>query len=424
MKRIEIRHRVEKQREGTYYAIPFSVPEGIVKLTVSYRYDKITQGLTGHRKTANIIDLGLQDAAGRFLGWSGSAKESVSVGEYSSEKGYFSEPIQPGLWQILIGAYKINGLYTDVVYTIELEERQSRFYFGDLHVHSEASDGKYSAWQLAQKAMEAGLDFLALADHNNYSENFHLPSISDFTFIPAVEWTHYKGHMNLFGARAPFDNGFIANTAEQMRQLLSRAKELGAYVSVNHPKCSVCPYLWQDDTAFDWMEIWNGPMRPANWKALAWWTELLSGDRKIPIVAGSDYHKGNFPVQLGHPLTAVYSDSPAAEALLEALAKGHSYITSGVKGAKLQLSYGEQMMGDTISVARSAELLVCAQVPKGQLLQMVTARGVRTLDLQNGRATVTVSKKEKFAYLKAVLPIGGGNLFTAVSNPIYFADAQ
>ena len=62
MEKLVIDHLVEKNREGSYYTLPFSVPEGVRSLTVRYSYPK--QG--------NVIDLGLEDGQGQFLGWSGS----------------------------------------------------------------------------------------------------------------------------------------------------------------------------------------------------------------------------------------------------------------------------------------------------------------------------------------------------------------
>ena len=68
MEKLVIDHLVEKSREGSYYCVPFSVPEGVRSLTVRYSYPR--QG--------NIIDLGLEDGQGQFLGWSGSSRETVS----------------------------------------------------------------------------------------------------------------------------------------------------------------------------------------------------------------------------------------------------------------------------------------------------------------------------------------------------------
>ena len=71
MEKLVIDHLVEKHREGSYYTLPFSVPEGVRSLTVRYSYPK--QG--------NVIDLGLEDGKGQFLGWSGSSREAVTVGD-------------------------------------------------------------------------------------------------------------------------------------------------------------------------------------------------------------------------------------------------------------------------------------------------------------------------------------------------------
>lgn len=64
---IVIEHRIRKEDEGKYLSLPFDVPEEVEGVTVSYQYP--------HKSALhNIIDLGLEDEDGRFLGWSGSAR--------------------------------------------------------------------------------------------------------------------------------------------------------------------------------------------------------------------------------------------------------------------------------------------------------------------------------------------------------------
>ncbi|MGN1195712.1 MAG: hypothetical protein ACI4SB_09525, partial [Acutalibacteraceae bacterium] len=144
MNKTVIRHTIEKSKEGTYYTLPFDLPDGLESFTVSYKYDKQTQGITGRRKNPCIIDLGLTDADGRFLGWSGSARDCVTVGEFESTKGYLSQKLKGGTWQIIVGAYKLNKPSVEVEYTIEFHEKKTKLYFGDLHIHTDASDGKCS----------------------------------------------------------------------------------------------------------------------------------------------------------------------------------------------------------------------------------------------------------------------------------------
>ena len=410
---MKLTHKVTKDREGSYYYVPFSVPENVIKITVSYSYFRPTKGMLSDLKPTNCIDIGLTDSKGSFLGWSGSAHSSISVGEYSSTNGYLCEKIEAGQWQIIVGAYHVLDEGVEVTYNIDFEYAGERLLYGDLHIHSDASDGKYDAFEIGKKAKEAGLDFVALANHNNYSLNFSLPVMNDFTFIPAVEWTHYKGHMNFFGVNNPFGSSFIANSEEEMKELISQARRKGAIISVNHPKCRFCPYLWEDENAFDMIEIWNGPMRPTNTDGIEWWTQLLKDGRKIPIVGGSDYHSPKGFAKIGNPVTVVYSSSPSAQDILEAIKNGHSFVAYGKEGPVLDLHYGSFRMGDTAEITQGTELVVKAENCKNSRIILVTDKGEREI-----RAGKIFIRDEKFAYIKVIGKYGRRVL--AVSNPIYF----
>ncbi|MCQ2474335.1 MAG: CehA/McbA family metallohydrolase [Clostridia bacterium] len=409
---MELKHKVIKELEGTYYYIPFDVPENVIKLTVSYDYFRPTKGMFSDLKPTNCIDIGLSDSDGRFLGWSGSAHSSVSVGEYSSSSGYLCEKIKAGKWQIIVGAYHVLPEGVEVTYKIDFEYAGEKLLYGDLHIHSDASDGKYDAFEIGKKAKNKGLDFVALANHNNYALNFHLPHINGLTFIPTVEWTHYKGHMNFFGVNAPFDNSFIANDAGEMKKLIADARNQGAVISVNHPKCRFCPYLWEDESAFDMMEIWNGPMRPTNVDGIAYWTELLKKGRKIPIVGGSDYHSPKGFARIGNPVTAVYSASPSSADILDAITHGHGFVAFGKEAPVIDLHYGEFRMGDTAQ-ADGSFLEITVENAKDPDVILVTDREEKKI----GQNRIKISD-EKFAYIKIVKH--NGRKILAVSNPIYF----
>ncbi len=371
-------------------------------------------------KPTNTVDIGLNDCDGNFLGWSGSAHPTVFVGEFSSSAGYLTLPIKSGNWQIIIGAYRIMPNGVDVEYEIDFEFKKERLLYGDLHIHSTASDGALSAYELAKAAREKNLDFIALANHNNFAENFHLPFVDDLTFIPAVEWTHYKGHMNFFGVSAPFENSFIANTKEEMKHLVENARRLGATVSVNHPKCNFCPYLWEDENAFDMMEVWNGPMRSINVKAIAWWTDLLKKGRKIPIVGGSDYHKPRHFAKLGNPVTGVYTSSPSAEDIMRSIKNGRCFVADSAGSVRLRLKYADTEMGGTAKFSDERFLEI---ETNAKSVNIVTDNGTFTEKTTDGKAKIKLNKT-KFAY--AVVYSGSGNSgkITAISNPIYFEEEK
>lgn len=418
MEKIVLRHLVEKKMEGNYYTIPFSVPDGVNAITVAYTYPR-----NGNEK--NIIDLGLEDAEGCFLGWSGSSRSKVTVGEFCSTPGYLMEPVKAGEWKIIVGAYHISEEGVPVIYEITLEENKARWFYGDLHVHSDASDGQHSIYELAKMAKKIGLDFLAVTNHNNYAENFCLPKVPGLTLIPGVEWTHYLGHMNFLGIRQPFTGSFIANDKSQMQRITREAREHHALVSVNHPKCPVCPYLWEDDACFQSMEIWNGPMRKANRDAIQWWTELLSKGRRIPAVGGSDYHRDREFVKMANPVTAVYAASPSAEDLMDAVEHGHCYVVNRLHGVKMEMHCGEKMFGDMVSDGKRTHTLSIRveNMPRWSCLQIISEKGIiQKINSEAGKINCEVQVGDiKFVYLLAQRKIfPGKNRIIAVSNPIYF----
>lgn len=414
-------HLVTKEKEGTYYTVDFDVPENVSSLTVKYSYVQKTKGLLGDLVPTATIDIGLMDETGRFLGWSGSAHREITVGEYGSTAGYLSEPISPGKWKIIVGAYHVMPEGVKVDYEITFDYKKERLLFGDLHIHTTASDGAFSAFEIGKKARELGLDFVGLANHNNFSENLNLPHIDGLTFVPAVEWTHYKGHMNFFGVKEPFENSFIANSEEEMKEIIAAARKRGAVISVNHPKCGICPYIWQNED-FDMLEIWNGPMRPTNVRGIAYWTKLLCEGRKIPAVGGSDYHKPKTPVRLGNPVTGVYTPSQSAEDILASIKKGHAFVTSKKDGVHLLIKYGAAFMGDSTRIHPDTLLEIEANNLKGESLVLVTNLGEETvLKGKSGKTSTTVALENvKFAYVKAVKKVFGKEIIRAVTNPIYF----
>lgn len=409
-----IKHHVPKEKEGTYYSIEFDVPENVETVSVEYSYDAIHTGFMADLLPSNTIDLGLADESGRFLGWSGSAKRKVHVGEYDSTSGYLTQKINPGKWQILIGAYRLADDGVDVEYNIEFTKKAPRWLYGDLHVHSTASDGKWDASEIGRNARALGLDFVALANHNNYAENLSLPHVDGLTFLPAVEWTHYKGHINLFGVSNPFGDRFIANSKEEMLALLDNARSRGALVSVNHPDCPLCPYLWDDDEAYDAIEIWNGPMTKRNVKAIERWTSLLKQGRRLPAFGGSDFHKPHWIAKLGNPVTCVYSESPSPADILKAMRLGHCFITDHVGSAEIRIEYGDKIMGDVATYSETTPLIVRSDAKR---VILVTDSEERTLEIINGKAEADV-RGAKFVYAKIIS--GANKKIVAVTNPIYF----
>ena len=346
---------IEASQEGDYLTLPFNMPPDTAAMNLSYQYPRHdhpeinteTGRFTG-REEINIIDLGLVAPDGSQAGASGSDKTVITIGETRSTPGYKAMPLSPGEWQILIGAYKVAPQGVKVIYELEFTPKAMRLLKGDLHTHTLASDGVLTLDELGRHALRHGLDFLAVTDHNQMVSKDALPNIEGLTMIPGVEWSHYQGHANFIGVDRPFDGTYFTDNLDDTRAIFTTARARGALITLNHPFEETCPYSFDFDALpFDALEVWNGPMRESNLRAIALWQGMLSSGQKVPICGGSDYHRDRLFQILGGPTLCVYAPSASMADILSAVRGGHSFITFSPEGPTLQLQSGEAIMGDS-----------------------------------------------------------------------------
>jgi hypothetical protein len=422
------------EKEGSYFTLPFNIPAGMEKLTLSYQYERHreTQSPTGNgsfmaRQEVNIIDLGLIAPDGTQVGASGSDKLEISISSTQATPGYRPYPLNPGTWSILVGAYKVVPEGLTVTYELTYTWKEWRHLKGDVHTHTMASDGVLTASELGWHAVRHGLNFAAITDHNQLVSAEALPSIPGITLIPGVEWTHYQGHASFLGVDNPFDGCFAANTPAEVAARFNSARERGALIVVNHPYDEGCGFKFDINTLpFDCLEIWNGPMRESNLRAVGLWQSLLAGGKKIPAVGGSDYHRDGLFQILGGPTTCVYALSASMEDILAALKAGHAYIIFAPDGPTLELTAGDAMMGDTVAFSQTQELQIAAGgLVQGDVIRVVTGNGADVIVQAPASGHCRAAYKMKgpgfgrVEILRSFLP-GLPLLPALISNPIYF----
>ncbi len=96
----------------------------------------------------------------------------------------------------------------------------------DLHIHSNASDGKMSCQQIIEKAKEKGISVIALTDHHtakNIDEIKRLGSANGISVISGVEFkTEYgKKSVHLIGLLPDRHNGIVLNSKNIESELLN-----------------------------------------------------------------------------------------------------------------------------------------------------------------------------------------------------------
>jgi len=427
---------IPREKEGKYLTLSFQMPEDIETFHLTYHYqthqdhpEETPSGTFISSKAINTIDLGLLNPQGEQVGVSGSNKTGIFINAIQATPGYQPQELTPGEWKILIGAYKVAPEGVTVTYRLTFTPKEHQHFIGDIHTHTIASDGVLSVEELATHAKRHGLDFLAITDHNQMVSAESLRRVKGITLIPGVEWTHYQGHANFLGIDRPYDEPFFTHSDEEVKARFNSARARGALIVINHPFDPTCGFQFNmNELPFDCLEVWNGPMRESNLKALGLWQSLLESGQQIPAVGGSDYHKDGLFQILGGPCMGVFARANTPSEILSALRAGHSFIRFSPQGPTIQLKADECQMGDAKPwEAGQIVHIEAAGLIAGDIVKVIN-QSEETVLFQagsEGRAELTFPVKApgfvRVEILRTFLP-GLPPLPALISNPIYFLE--
>ncbi|HPS40956.1 MAG TPA: CehA/McbA family metallohydrolase [Anaerolineaceae bacterium] len=429
-----IQYFVEPKQRGTYFTIPFSMPPDTESFTLRYSYERmrakeeaVENGVFRSREKVNTIDLGLVRPDGTQAGASGADKTEVTLSETFATPGYQPGALMPGEWGILVGVYRVAEPGVNVTYELSFTPKHRRLLKGDLHMHTIASDGVLTAAELAAVAKSQGLDFIAITDHNQMVAHAGLPRVPGLTIIPGVEWTHYQGHSNFLGLDRAYDEPFFTNTPEEAAKRFASARERGALIIIDHPFDEGCPFLFDlAQLPFDCYEIWNGPMRESNFRAVGTWHAMLVAGKKLPAVGGSDFHKSELFLYPGGPTNCVYSNSAGEMDILEAVRKGRGFVSFAPDGPIVEMYAGDAKLGESVTFAETQEVRITAgNLAAGDTLQVITAAGVAAQWQVGGAGELEVKNHmsapgfTRVQVLRQFIP-NTPAIPALVSNPIYF----
>ncbi len=367
-----------------YLYLPFEMPAGARRLEVNYHYENQVIGAQEFN-AGNNIDIGVFDTRGHdfitggFRGWSGGARTSFYIEPSAATPGYLRGPLQAGEWTIIFGCSKIDD--PTVRYRVDVSvdidpfaapdppgdpvptpgaslhaqattapaesqrdagRRPGRWYRGDLHAHSEHSDGANTVAEIVDYVKRAGLDYFALTDHNTITHWEDLARLNDGAplLIPGEEITMYGGHANVWGLDTWVD--FRGSESALVQRLIEEANRRGSMFSINHPDSPI-PWTHGAVRGYQAVEVWNAPWRWYNEPALERWKGHLARGERMVAVGGSDSHcvptaKMTQPNGPGEPCTWVYVAGPLSQrAVLEAVSLGHVFLSEAPGGPYIEL---------------------------------------------------------------------------------------
>lgn len=292
----------------------------------------------------------------------------------------------------------------------------------NLHAHSVYSDGWSDHESIARDALRAGLDVVAVTDHNVWVDGLDGYRYEDGRRVLLVtgEEIHdpsrqpQKNHLLVYEARRE-----LASMAGDLPRLLEAVEQSGGLAVLAHPVDPGAPgrpetdLSWVDwsQTGFHGLEIWNfmtefKSLLRARWiaalyaynrgwisrgpfpSALDRWDSMLEGGRRVVGLGGADAHA--FPARLG-PLrrtvfpneflfravnTHILLDAPLVgdpeqdrRRIFHALRHGHAFVgydlPASTRGFRFQAQgdHGRAVMGDLLAVGLGVTLQITAPRP-------------------------------------------------------------
>jgi hypothetical protein len=329
------------------------------------------------------------------------------------------------------------------------------WYRGDFHAHTTCSDGVLSPGGLKDLAVEHGLDFLSITDHNGTSAFDSFDESLETMILPGLEVTLREGHFNVFGFEGlaeqarKYLNSIVdlpravknhqhKNHAE-LTELMNHIKADGLIVDLVHPL--LWPWEWRDHetgiAAFDCIELITDPTYrdsyTANPSARRLWSAWLNAGFRVTAVGGTDFHSlepsddSKRVARLNLPLTYVYARELSGQAILEGVRQRHVYVSMGPQ-IEFQAQAGGQIyqMGEELGQVQSrvrifARVEGCSLpaqallVSNGKIItQVVVRNGVAEIEWEIDPGEVKESSWYRFDV------IDPDDQSIAVSNPLFF----
>jgi hypothetical protein len=402
---------VSGSQNHTYIQVPFPVPPGAERVTITFSY-------TG-KEQHTALDLGLLDPE-RLRCWSGGNKSLLTVGLADATPSCLPGPIPAGDWNVLIGVPNIRPQMTSH-YTIQVfftssglvakEPAELRtalavgpaWYRGDLHLHTAHSDGQCPSqtgkmvpcpvFFTVDAAARRGLDFIAITDHNTASHYDAMrelqPYFDKILLIPGREVTTFQGHLNLLGTTEFLDFRLGSAKVPNVNTLLRSADRLGAVTSINHPAapsgeicmgCGWTPESPADMRLLTAVEAVNGGSERSGFSGIPFWNKQLAGGYRLTGIGGSDNHRAMQPLDqagsVGSPTTVVYAAELSVSAILDGIRAGHVFVDlrgshDGLLEASAQSEDHTAHMGDLLRAGKGRAVgfdLHVVGVEKGKIM--------------------------------------------------------
>ena len=397
-----------------------------------------------------------------------TSEDGITFSEFTQYTGPIA--VSQGFGFITIRAYAVKeGCQNSQVITRSFTQRSSaayEIYFGQLHSHTNISDGTGSVEEAFQYASRVeNLDFLAVTDHSNSFDNEGsgilaqdgstvsaewrqgreaAAGVTDEDFVGLygfeMTWSNGLGHMNTFNTpgwqsrtQADFKNkdtalqnyyAALATVPESISQFNHPGTTFGDFSDFAH-------YSPETDALITLIEVGNGEGAIGSagyFTSYEYYTRALDKGWHLAPTNNQDNHMGLWG-DANTCRTVVLADSLTEAGIYDALRNYRVYATEDndlhiyytldgyIMGSMLE----EADVGETVTI--SADLSDSTDSGIGKVEVIVNGgetAAARDMETSSGTVTLTVPAQYSYYYLRITQPDGD----TAVTAPVWVGQME
>ena len=271
---------------------------------------------------------------------------------------------------------------------------------GNLHTHTNKSDGDSSPETVVEWYSNNKYDFLVLSDHN------HLTILDSnqtkLLLIPGEEITlnlPYTIHINAIGIKKVIEPTLRSTKVKTLQANIDNIINSGGLAEINHPN-----FRWalnEKDLVqvrgAHFIEVFNGNYNTHNYggggkkSVEEMWDEMLSKKIKIWGVAVDDSHhfKEEFAPHRHNPgrgWVEVFAKNLSEKNILDSMRNGYFYFSNGVKFKKINFNKEKielSIAGDYFNKGLSNSLLTDSKYTtqlisnEGEIIEEINGKSVK-----------------------------------------------
>lgn len=347
---------------------------------------------------------------------------------------------------------------------------------GNLHLHTNASDGVGTHHSVAAAAAQAGLDFIIYTDHNIWVDDvegwYHCPNINrDVLCLMGQEINDPRLIPEANHLLCHFVCEDLNSLSAHPQDLINRVIEREGLCFLAHPlerpglreAKHIYPWISWEVSDYTGIELWNA-MTDAKWQlrtlsrgfigaylaygvlnapfpeVLAKWDELLATGQKVVAIGNSDAHGMSF--SLGPFTRTIYpyeflfrainthllldvplnrDVAPAKQQIRDTLKAGHCFVSYDLIGNSQGFTFVGQsdndqaLMGDTLLLHHTATL----QIFSPQLAWLRLLKDGQVIAQTNGQTLAWPTTEPGVYRVEAYRRFWGRQRGWVFTNPIY-----